>query len=470
MHRFQAFPLGILIVAAVVVALWSWVTIESLQDDLRRLFENDFQHRLEQTARLAASQLSPGDAEEVRESGAASGGFFSLQATLETVRGATGVNNIAFVDTLQRTFYDVLLNDAGLNEPSPYDSLAHDAMVRAAHGTPSWAVLNRAGGETRASFVPVRVNGDSGAVFGVLVAEAPATWKPEVDRLRLRGASIVGFSILAMALLTFLSMYYGSRIREAERQLSRAENLAAMGRLTATLAHEIKNPLAIIRGSAKRLGKLEPEAERMAESVVEEVDRLGPPRLALPAVRARGGARRRHGGPHRRAGLDARPARRRVPRATLHARARGPHDAGGGPARPRVAQAGGAEPRAQRARGAAGIGGFVRVALAVRAEHAEIRVSDNGPGIPPEVLERAGEPFVTTKAQGTGLGLFVARRHRRGRGRHAARSRAGPAGAPRSPSCCRWRPVESRARVRDKRVSRSASPGGTRPEAWSVRA
>ena len=47
-----------------------------------------------------------------------------------------------------------------------------------------------------------------------------------------------------------------------------------MGRLTATLAHEIKNPLAIIRGSAQRLGKLEPEAQRMADFVVEETDRL----------------------------------------------------------------------------------------------------------------------------------------------------------------------------------------------------
>ena len=39
-----------------------------------------------------------------------------------------------------------------------------------------------------------------------------------------------------------------------------------------------------------------------------------------------------------------------------------------------------------------------------------IRVADNGPGIPPSMRERVFEPFVSTSAQGTGLGLPVARR------------------------------------------------------------
>jgi signal transduction histidine kinase len=37
-----------------------------------------------------------------------------------------------------------------------------------------------------------------------------------------------------------------------------------------------------------------------------------------------------------------------------------------------------------------------------------VRVEDSGPGITPEILERIFDPFVTTKARGTGLGLVVA--------------------------------------------------------------
>ncbi|MBI1983044.1 MAG: hypothetical protein HYS61_02465 [Acidobacteria bacterium] len=45
-----------------------------------------------------------------------------------------------------------------------------------------------------------------------------------------------------------------------------------------------------------------------------------------------------------------------------------------------------------------------------RAGHLEISVSDTGPGIPPEHLERIFRPFFTTKRSGTGLGLSLCRR------------------------------------------------------------
>jgi nitrogen fixation/metabolism regulation signal transduction histidine kinase len=37
-------------------------------------------------------------------------------------------------------------------------------------------------------------------------------------------------------------------------------------------------------------------------------------------------------------------------------------------------------------------------------------VTDSGPGFPPNILQRAFEPYVTTKAKGTGLGLAVVKK------------------------------------------------------------
>jgi signal transduction histidine kinase len=167
-------------------------------------------------------------------------------------------------------------------------------------------------------------------------------------------------AVLLLAAVVVRGAWSAARL---ERRLSRAQNLAAMGRLTATLAHEIKNPLAIIRGSALRLGRLEPEARRMADFVVEETDRLS----------------------------------RTVARYLEFARG---SDAGGAAETEDAAVALEAMPQ----------GGHLAVSLAERAGRIEVGIADDGVGIPAGTLKRLGSPCFTTRATGSGLGLFLSRR------------------------------------------------------------
>jgi signal transduction histidine kinase/ligand-binding sensor domain-containing protein len=51
----------------------------------------------------------------------------------------------------------------------------------------------------------------------------------------------------------------------------------------------------------------------------------------------------------------------------------------------------------------------VAISTAARAGHVELAVSDNGPGLDPEVADRVFEPFVTTKPGGLGVGLAICR-------------------------------------------------------------
>ena len=61
---------------------------------------------------------------------------------------------------------------------------------------------------------------------------------------------------------------------------------------------------------------------------------------------------------------------------------------------------------------AMGDSGVLRVATHRDGDHVVVEVCDTGPGLSPEVAERAFEAFFTTKdvGQGTGLGLDIARR------------------------------------------------------------
>jgi signal transduction histidine kinase len=51
--------------------------------------------------------------------------------------------------------------------------------------------------------------------------------------------------------------------------------------------------------------------------------------------------------------------------------------------------------------------GTVQVRGRVVGDGIEVTVSDNGPGVTPQVLARLAQPFFTTKPQGTGLGLWI---------------------------------------------------------------
>jgi signal transduction histidine kinase len=55
-------------------------------------------------------------------------------------------------------------------------------------------------------------------------------------------------------------------------------------------------------------------------------------------------------------------------------------------------------------------GGRLEVAVVESRGKVEVTIADSGTGIPAETLRDLGKPFLTTKAQGSGLGLFLTRR------------------------------------------------------------
>jgi signal transduction histidine kinase len=397
------------VLAALATAALSWVSYRSVRAGL----ESEFARRLEGVAATGASQVSAAEVEEARQFGEEGGAYIALQVLLEQLRATPRTVNASLIDSTHAVVYDC--RGALLGQPAALDSLAGPSLRRALSGEAAVSPLYRVGGQPlQAGLAPVR--SEAGAVVAVVAVEAEpgyAAFLAQLGRTLLLTDAIILF---ALGIFVALQVRWSRRELELERRLSRAENLAAMGRLTATLAHEIKNPLAIIRGSAQRLGRLEPEAQRWAQSVVEETDRLGAT-VARYLQFARGGAVATGVGDAL-ASLEA-----TLALLTGEFEARRVRLERGGFVAPGAAPAASARVELDNeslkqvylnlilnAMEAMPEGGALRIDAAQRRDRLEVTIRDDGPGMPAEALAQLGDPFYTTKAQGTGLGLFLTRR------------------------------------------------------------
>jgi PAS domain S-box-containing protein len=226
-------------------------------------------------------------------------------------------------------------------------------------------------------------------------------------------ASLVGEGESVLALLFDLS-----RRKEVEAEMRRAERLASLGRLSAGVAHEIRNPLAGIRTTSEllrsRLGS-DDERLRFIDVILEETQRLD--RIVGSLLQF------------------AKPAEPKLERIDLGLIVeRSMELACGKAAEHRVSlkkspwsPCSSLADRDQilqvvlnlilNAIEATPPGGEVRVSIDMtRAKGALlVRIEDGGEGVPFPLRDRIFDPFFTTKAGGTGLGLSISehivRRH-----------------------------------------------------------
>ena len=197
---------------------------------------------------------------------------------------------------------------------------------------------------------------------------------------------------------------------ELEARLREQSGLAKLGEMAAMIAHEIKNPLAGIRGAVEVIGGRMPAGNPdagMMQEIVRRIDSLDammkdllvfarPPKPKLvpteivPLLTATAGLLKQDEGA-RDVQVDINglappvPADGEMLKMVFHN---------------------------LLINGAHAMHGRGRIQVRVSTENSTCRiaVSDQGPGIPPDVQEKIFIPFFTTKQRGTGLGLPTAKR------------------------------------------------------------
>ncbi len=249
------------------------------------------------------------------------------------------------------------------------------------------------------------------ARLSVRLEDVRAQLDQEVASVRLSAGSELGDLDRQLDHVVDRVRAVAEQVQRQQQEMLRSEQLAAVGQLAASVAHEVRNPLTSIKmlvGAALRspatqaltaddLGVIYKEVGRLEQTVQGLLDCARPPRAqrqpadlrallseAIGLVRAR--------------------ALQQGVQVAVHQ-----------PDEPVVA----AVDRGQfstvlvnlllNALDALPQGGRIDVALRGGPD-LEITVEDNGPGISPVVLPRLFTPFASTKATGTGLGLNICKR------------------------------------------------------------
>jgi two-component system NtrC family sensor kinase len=234
---------------------------------------------------------------------------------------------------------------------------------------------------------------------------------------------VSGQDEIAVLAREFDAMARSLREREAllvqkQEELLRAERLAAVGKVSAQVAHEIRNPLSSIGLNVEMLqdqlaaasfaGEAErKEANELLTSVTREVDHLTEitedylrlARLPAPTLRAENVVDLVDGV----LSFSSQELERAGVKVVRQMNGAVPVMADGGQLKQVLHNL------VRNAREAMGGGGTLTVSASSGEQGVQVRVSDTGSGLTEEARKRLFEPFFSTKRGGTGLGLSLSR-------------------------------------------------------------
>jgi signal transduction histidine kinase len=196
------------------------------------------------------------------------------------------------------------------------------------------------------------------------------------------------------------------RLSDLDRQHRQDERLATLGTFTATIAHEVRNPLSAVRLTVQMLAKRMGD-DQGVQLIMEEIERLD---LIVDELLAfsKGMHITRQACDLRIVAEDVvRLFRRQAEHAGVALAVTGAATVSADPARLRQLLMNLLLNAIQAVQGHDTGDADGRVEVAITADG--FAVGDNGPGVPPDIAARLFEPFTTTRTAGTGLGLHLAR-------------------------------------------------------------
>lgn len=328
-----------------------------------------------------------------------------LTETIDDFREEGDFVSVTLLDTTGNVIYS---SGGGYQRGEYFYYLGIDkrAFNTALSGVPGYTELYEGGGVyLRGAYAPVM--DELGEVGWVLGTEAGAEYYSILGTLKRNLLLFIFLSVVVAIISGAILLSAAVELNRMQRRLVQTSTLASIGEMASGMAHEVRNPLAIISGSVERIRKAKNEKERdeFVTFIEEEVDRIndiltGYLSFARPVVGEIGTIK---------LGDVARDVAKRISRRAQNNDVEIDVDID------KDAEINIADSAIRRAIlnlylnaiEAMPKGGKLTVETSREKGRIRLKISDTGIGMSRSTLDRIFEPFITSKSSGTGLGLTL---------------------------------------------------------------
>ena len=274
LKRRKAMVTGIIVLTALVLigfAVGAWGFLQ----DMGKYLEDELDRRLLSAATLTAQVIEAGDFAYDIQSGRATLIVPTLNNILHGIQLRNQMQGVYLVDDSFR----VIASSIELFAPGERLSfLEEDSLFvnQALAGTPTAARMQIvAGNRFKSAYAPL--HNELSDIIGVIVVQASADFFALLGPFQ-KGLIIGGVASVVLSVLFSVFLFWAvSLLGKTHESLRRSERLAAMGQMAATVAHEIRNPLGIIKGTADVLKSkycTADAADELFDYIPSEVRRL----------------------------------------------------------------------------------------------------------------------------------------------------------------------------------------------------
>jgi len=377
----------------------AWLYLQQV----RGFFVTDLAFRLENIAQISAKLIDPSDLGYIMPEDPADPNVLYYQQLLSEVRRKNNLQDIYILSPAKEILVEIPGEFAG--SLTRHD-LENDLLEQAMAGNSSTGALQSLGEHKFMSAV-TPITDVNNMVVGVLVVEAPAVFFDVLEQFNSGLFIFSGLTIIVIVMVGYLLWYSFQRLVIIQEQMQDQEHLVKLGEMAASIAHEIRNPLSIIKGTndliAKKYGTPGDEFFRYIPAELNRLNKLIEDFLSfarvftpqitdvsLPALIRK-----------IMLGFEATPQidyQIDIPKNLSNIKT----DSG------MLEQI--LLNIITNSQQAVQVNGQIKISVIPRDKYIHISVADNGAGIPADQISRIFDPFYTTKDTGSGLGLAISER------------------------------------------------------------